>query len=106
MKNGMFFGTSILIGFWKGFGRGLGGQNPQFSHFFRYFFDVIFRVRFGRRKNREKIRKNLEIYVVRNLLRNAGTLFASEGEASDLTFLCNFSSAVAIHVPDGCSQEA
>ena len=28
MKNRMFFGTSILSGFWEGFGRGLGGQNP------------------------------------------------------------------------------
>ena len=58
MKNRMFFGTSILDGFWEGFGRGLGGQNPQISHFFRCFFDVIFQARFGRRKNREKMRKN------------------------------------------------
>ena len=44
-------------GFWKGFGRALGGQNPRFSQFFRCFFDVIFQARFGRRKNREKMRK-------------------------------------------------
>ena len=31
------FGTSILIGFWKGFGRVLGSQNPWFSHFFIIF---------------------------------------------------------------------
>ena len=57
MKNRMFFGTSILKGFWKGFGRVLGSQNPRFSHIFRCFFDVIFQARFGRRKNREKMRK-------------------------------------------------
>ena len=54
MKNRMFFGTSILIGFWEGFGRGLGGQNPRFSHIFRCFFDVVFQARFGRRKNRPR----------------------------------------------------
>ena len=54
----MSFGTSILEGFRKGFGRGLGGQNPWFSHFFRCFFDIIFQARFGRRKNRPKMRKN------------------------------------------------
>ena len=58
MENCMFSGTSFLDGFWKGFGRGLGGQNPRFSHLFRCFFDVIFQARFGRRKNREKMRKN------------------------------------------------
>ena len=44
----------VLGGFWKDFGKVLGGQNPRFSLFFRCFFDVIFEVRFGRRKNREK----------------------------------------------------
>ena len=57
MKNCIFFGTSILDGFWEGFGNGLRGQNPRFSHFFRCFFDVVFQARFGRRKNREKMRK-------------------------------------------------
>ena len=33
----MFFGTSILKGFWHRFGRGLGSQNHWFSHFFRCF---------------------------------------------------------------------
>ena len=42
----MFFGASILDGFWVGFGRVLGGQNPRFSHFFRCFFEVIFEARF------------------------------------------------------------
>ena len=41
----MFFGTSILKGFWDGFGRVLGRQNPRFSHFLGCFFD----------KNRYKI---------------------------------------------------
>ena len=54
MTNRMFFGTSVLIGFWKGFGRGLGGQNPRFSHFFRCFFDANFRVQLGKAKNRNK----------------------------------------------------
>ena len=58
MKNRMIFGTSILSGFLEGFGKGLGGQNPRFSHFFRCFFDIIFQARFGRRKNRPKMRKN------------------------------------------------
>ena len=50
----MSFGTSILEGFRKGFGRVLGSQNPRFSHFFRYFFDANFRVQVGRAKNRKK----------------------------------------------------
>ena len=54
MKNRMFFGTSILDRFWEGFGRGLGGQNPWFSHFFRCFFEVVFTARLGRAKNRPK----------------------------------------------------
>ena len=58
MKNRIFFGTSILSGFWEGFGRVLARQNPRFSHFFRCFFDIIFQARFGRRKNRPKMRKN------------------------------------------------
>ena len=37
MKNRIVFGTSTLTGFWKGFGKALGGQNPWFSHFFRCF---------------------------------------------------------------------
>ena len=51
----MFFGASILEGFWEGFGRVLGGQNPRFSHFFRYFFEANFGRRFGRRINRKKM---------------------------------------------------
>ena len=54
----MFFGTSLLSGFWECFGWVLGNQNPRFSHFFRCFFDIIFQARFGRRKNRPKMRKN------------------------------------------------
>ena len=57
MKNCTFFGTSILEGFCKGFGRVLGTQNLRFSHFFRYFFDANFRVQVGRAKNRKKMRK-------------------------------------------------
>ena len=53
MKNRMFFGTSILDGFWEGFGRGLGGQQPLFSHFFQFFFDV----KIGRRFENAKIEK-------------------------------------------------
>ena len=66
MKNRMFFGTSILIGFWEGFGTGLGGPNHQFSNFFRCFFDVNFDMHFGRRKIRSKMRKNqsLTLYGV------------------------------------------
>ena len=51
VKNRMFFGTSILKGFWARFGRGLGSQNHWFSHFFRCFFEVIFEARFGSQKN-------------------------------------------------------
>ena len=50
----MSFGTSILEGFRKGFGRVLGSQNPRFSHFFRYFFDANFKVQVGRAENRKK----------------------------------------------------
>ena len=53
----MFFWSAILSGFWEGFERGLGGQNPRFSHFFRCFFDVVFQAQLQRRKNREKMRK-------------------------------------------------
>ena len=38
LKKCIFFGTSILEGFWQSFGRRFGGQNPRFSHFFRCFF--------------------------------------------------------------------
>ena len=55
MKNCMFFGTSILDGFWAGFGEVLAGQNPRFSHFFRCFFEAFFKQRFGRPKNRKKM---------------------------------------------------
>ena len=58
MKNRMFFGTSILKGFWRGFGRVLGGRNPRFSHFFRHFFEAKFRMQFGSAKNRKKRRQN------------------------------------------------
>ena len=54
LKNRMFFGTSVLIGFWKGFGRGLESQNPRFLRFFRCFFEVVFEARSGRAKNRPK----------------------------------------------------
>ena len=53
----MFFGASILEGFWEGFGRVLGGQNPRFSHFFRCFFDVNFEARFEEAKNHKKTRQ-------------------------------------------------
>ena len=54
MKNRMSLGTSILKAFWEGFGRGLGAQNPRFSHFFRCFFEAFFEQRFGRPTNRKK----------------------------------------------------
>ena len=54
LKNRVFFGISILKGFWVDFERVLGGQNPRFSHFFRCFFEVIFEARLGRAKNRPK----------------------------------------------------
>ena len=54
----MSFGTSILEGFRKGFGRVLGSHNPRFSHFFRYFFDATFGVQVGRAKNRTKMLQN------------------------------------------------
>ena len=53
MKNCMFFGTSILDGFWEGFGEVLRRQNPWFSHFFRYFFEAFFQHFSGRPKNRK-----------------------------------------------------
>ena len=37
----MFFGPSISEGFWQGFGRVLGDQNPHFSHFFGCFLKLI-----------------------------------------------------------------
>ena len=55
MKNCMFFGTSILDGFWEGFGRVLGRQNPRFLHFFRCFFEAFFKQRFGKAKIAEKV---------------------------------------------------
>ena len=60
MKNRMFFGTSILIGFWEGFGKGLGHQNPRFLHIFRCFFDVVFQARFERRKKRPTWSKKVQ----------------------------------------------
>ena len=54
----MFLGTSILKGFWKGFGRVLGGQNSWFSHLFRNCFDAKFGVQIGRAKNRKKMHQN------------------------------------------------
>ena len=51
MKNRMFFGASILRGFWEGFGRGLGGQNPGFSQFFREKTEAKNKKIFGRLKN-------------------------------------------------------
>ena len=56
MKNRMFFGTSILDGFWEGFGRGLGGQNPDF----RTFFDVFSMSFFERGSEGEKIDQKCE----------------------------------------------
>ena len=53
--NSMFFETSILNGFWEGFTKGLGGQNPRFSDFFRCFVDVILQEQGERRKNRKKV---------------------------------------------------
>ena len=40
MKNCMFSGTLFLDGFWEGFGRVFGGQNPRFSLFRGCFFDT------------------------------------------------------------------
>ena len=37
----MFFGPSISEGFWQGFGRVLGDQNPHFSLFFGCFLKLI-----------------------------------------------------------------
>ena len=54
LKNRVFFGISILKGFWVDFGRVLGGRNPGFSYFFGCFFEVIFEARLGRAKNRPK----------------------------------------------------
>ena len=54
----MFFEPPILEGFWEGFGKVLGDQNPQFSLFFGCFFEVNFEAHFGRRKNGPKFRKN------------------------------------------------
>ena len=51
MKNRMLFGTSILTGFWEGFGRGLGEAKILD---FRIFFDVIFQARLERRKKRPR----------------------------------------------------
>ena len=56
MKKCMFLGTSILSGFWKGFGRVLGGQSPLFSNFFRCCFEVELGRRFENAKKPEKDR--------------------------------------------------
>ena len=56
MKNRMFVRTSFAEVFWKDFGRGLGGQNPRFSHFFRNFFEANFGRRLGKAKDRKKER--------------------------------------------------
>ena len=50
----MFFGSSILGGFWKGFGTVSGGRNPRFSYFFRHFFGLNFKGFFGRPKSDQK----------------------------------------------------
>ena len=42
MKNRTFLGTLISEGFWKDFGRVLGGANPLFSQFFRCYFEAKF----------------------------------------------------------------
>ena len=52
MKNGMFFGTSILKAFCEDFGRVLGGPNPRFSQFFRSKMQAKNEMNFGRQKNR------------------------------------------------------
>ena len=49
----MSFGTSILEGFRKGFGRVLGGQNPRFSHFLN-FFSIKIHVKLKLRTTSEK----------------------------------------------------
>ena len=50
MKKCIFFGTSILSGFWRGFGRVLGGQNgPKieiFAVFWAMHLDTLFLVNF------------------------------------------------------------
>ena len=51
MKKCMFFGTSILSGFWKGFGKVLGGQNLRFSSFFRQKMQAKNEMDWRRRKN-------------------------------------------------------
>ena len=52
MKNRMFLGTSILHGFWVGFGSVLGSQNLWFSRFFREKMEAKNKMIFGRLKNR------------------------------------------------------
>ena len=76
----MFFGASILEGFWEGFGRVLGGQNPRFSHFFRCFFDVIFEARFEEAKNRKKSRQQHRRQNFGAGLRWGGELLGREKE--------------------------
>ena len=41
------FGTLILEGFWKDFGRVLGGANPLFSQFFRCYDEAKFEACFA-----------------------------------------------------------
>ena len=48
----MSFGTSILEGFRKGFGRVLGSQNPRFLQFFQEKMEAKNKMIFGRQKNR------------------------------------------------------
>ena len=56
MKNCMLFGSPILKAFGMDFGRFLGGQIHQFSHFFAWFLEANFEHRFRSQKNRKKYR--------------------------------------------------
>ena len=55
----MSFGTSILEGFRKGFGRVLGTQNPRFSHFFVIFSMQILECKLEGQKIEKKVAKNV-----------------------------------------------
>ena len=59
MKNRMFIWTSILVGFWEGFGRGFGSQNPWFLHFFIIFSMSNLECNLEGQKIEKKVAKNI-----------------------------------------------
>ena len=55
MKNRMFFGTSILKGFWEGFGKGFGRPKSLIFALFSMFFRCHFTGAVGKAKKTTKM---------------------------------------------------